>query len=152
MLESNGVDSELIRLLLRDAKLWGALSKLLEDQITVLESLQSSYKNKKWTVLHEDEEKDKVEKKIEAFRNETDALSQKMQKLLGNLRATSENIIQLLTYLIHSLELVAYLTIGIQFDIDCGSAEVDIYEYKHKTSQLDNSKPYDRSVVLILSF
>ena len=132
VLESIGVDSELIRLLLRDAKLWGALSKLLEDQITVLKSLQSNYENNKWTVLHEDEEKEKVEKKIEAFRNETDTLSQKMQKLLGNLTVTSKNIIQLVPPLIHSLELVANLTIGMQFDIVCGSAEVDIYEQKHK--------------------
>ncbi|MCJ1271167.1 Ankyrin-2 [Lobaria immixta] len=94
VLESNGSDSKLIRLLLSDARLWGTLRKLLEDQITTLRSLQGSYENKNWTVLHE-EDKDTLEGKLKSFRDETDSLNQKVNELLVNLASTSQTLIQL---------------------------------------------------------
>lgn len=94
MLKSNGTDSKVISLLLRDARLWGQLSKLLEDQIATLRILQRSYENKNLTVLHE-EDKDSLKIKMKDFGEKIDSLSQKVQKLLANLAATSQTLIQL---------------------------------------------------------
>lgn len=94
MLESSGTDSNLVKFLLRDARLWEVLSKLLEDQITTLKSLHESYQNKSWTVLYE-EDLDQLQDKIWAFGEKTDILNHKVQNLLGNLTATSQNLIQL---------------------------------------------------------
>lgn len=105
VLKSNGTEPVLIKLLLRDARLWGVLSKLLEDQITTLKNLQGSYENKNWTVLHE-EDKDKLEGKIKAFSDETDSLGRRVQKLLENLTATSQTLIQLVKRSIPNLRLI----------------------------------------------
>lgn len=94
ILQSNGTDSKFVRSLVSDARLWAVLSKLLEDQITTLRSLLGSYENKHWTVLHE-EEKDKLQLKIEDFRDEINILTEKVPKLLGNLTETSQTLIQL---------------------------------------------------------
>ena len=94
MLESSGTDSNLVKFLLRDARLWGILSKLLEDQITTLHALHESYQNKSWTVLNE-EDLDQLQDNICAFYDKTDILNHKVQNLLGNLTATSQNLIQL---------------------------------------------------------
>lgn len=112
VLKSNGIDSKLIKFLLRDARLWGVLSKLLEDQIKTLKSLQESYENKSWTVLHE-ENKDQLEGKIKAFRDEIESLSQKVQQLLGNLTATSQTLIQLVRQSIPTLRILANMATGV---------------------------------------
>ena len=94
MLDSNGTNAKLIRFLLQDAKIWESLSRLLKDQVTTLRSLEESYENKNWTILHE-EDKDKVEAKIKAFEDETNRLSDEVQESLRNLTATSQTLIQL---------------------------------------------------------
>lgn len=99
MLDSNGTDAKLIRFLLQDAKIWEVLSRLLKDQVMTLRSLEESYENKNWTILHE-EDKDKVEEKIKAFRDDTDRLSDEVQESLRNLTATSQTLIQLVKTLV----------------------------------------------------
>lgn len=94
MLDSNGTNTKLISDLLQDAKRWGVLDHLLNDQVKTLRSLEGSYENKNWTILHE-EDKKKVEKKINDFKKETNVLSQDVQKLLENLTTTSQTLIQL---------------------------------------------------------
>ena len=112
MLKSGGIDSKLIKFLLRDARLWEVLSKLLEDQIKTLNSLLGSYESKTWTVLHE-EDKDRLERKIEDFRDEIESLSLKVQKLLGNLIATSQTQIQLVKQSTPTLRTLANVAIGV---------------------------------------
>jgi hypothetical protein len=94
VLKSNGAESKLIKTLLHDARLWGLLRKLLEDQTVALRNLQGSYKNKNWAVLHE-KEKDQTEKDIKKFESETDGLATEVQENLNKLTATSQDLIQL---------------------------------------------------------
>lgn len=94
VLDSNGTNTKLISDLLQDAKLWEVLDHLLNDQVKTLRSLEGSYENKNWTILHE-EDKKKVEEKIKAFKDETNGLSQEVQQLLENLTKTSQTLIQL---------------------------------------------------------
>ncbi|MCJ1468852.1 Ankyrin-2 [Pseudocyphellaria aurata] len=101
VLQSNGTDSKLIKSLLRDARLWGILSKLLEDQIKVLRSVQGSYENNSWVLYKEGKElykegKNNLEhRQIREFEKETNDLSTKVQTQLGDLTATSQTLIQL---------------------------------------------------------
>lgn len=111
MLNSNGADSKLIKLLLRDARLWGVLSKLLEDQITALQTLQESYENENWTALHE-EDKDQLKGKIQGFEHERYSLKKK-EELIENLAGTSQNLIQLVKPSIPSPRILANLAIGV---------------------------------------
>lgn len=131
VLKSNGTDSQLIKSLLSDARLWGVLNKLLEDQVSALKSLQGSYENENLTVLHEEDSKER-KRKIKDFSNITDSrsphsLSQK-SKLLEKLTKTSETLIQMVKQPIFSLKILANMATGVQSDIDCGSSEVNVYE------------------------
>lgn len=111
MLNSNGTDSKLIKLLLRDARLWGVLSKLLEGQNTALKALQESYENENWTVLHE-EDKDQLKGKIKDFIRERHSLKKK-DELIDNLAKTSQNLIQLVNPSILGPRISANLVIGV---------------------------------------
>jgi hypothetical protein len=79
VLESNGTESEVIKILLRDARLWGWLSTLFEDQTATLKILQGSYESKNRTVLHE-QGKDKTEQEIQAFAEEMNTLVKQVLK------------------------------------------------------------------------
>lgn len=89
---SNGRDSELIRDLLLDARLWGWLRKLSEGQTLTLRTFERKYRS--WTVLHE-EGKEETEKKLRLFRREINSLTDQMGLKLKGLEAASQELIQL---------------------------------------------------------
>ena len=91
-MKSNGTQPELIKTLLRDARLWGLLNKLLEDQIVTLKTLRGSYES--WAVLHE-QGKDKTLKENQTFGDKTDILADQGHQKFKNLTATSQDLIQL---------------------------------------------------------
>lgn len=84
---SNGRDSELIRDLLLDARLWGWLRKLSESQTLILRTFERNYKG--WTVLHE-EDKEKIDKKFQFIKRENKSLNDQMDPKLQGLEAVSE--------------------------------------------------------------
>ncbi len=94
VLKSNGTESEVIKILLRDARLLGWLSKLLEDQMLTLKTLERNYTHKNWSVLHE-QDKDKTETVIRKFGKEIDSLAEHMHHKLGDLTSKSQDLIQL---------------------------------------------------------
>ena len=75
----------------------------------------------------DEEGKEMLKGKIRAFRDERDRLNQKVQKLLENLTATSQALIQLDRLPVPSLRIPVDMAIGVQSDIDYGSPEVNIY-------------------------
>lgn len=88
MLKSRGSEKNLIDALLHDARLWGRLSGLLEDQAVVL---ITSFRVKNWKLLYEEEDPEKfdeLQKKVNKFAEET-------RGKLKNLTATSQELIQL---------------------------------------------------------
>lgn len=105
-------DSKLTKSLLRNARLWGVLSKLLDSQIKTLETLQQSYENKRWAALHE-EDSDKLEMKIRQFQIEISKMGSKVRTLLRDLTATSQSLIQLVRKSIPSLKILANLAVAI---------------------------------------
>lgn len=112
MLESNGTESELIKKLLRDVRLLGRLSKLLEDQLVTIRTLQGKYENKSWKVLYEQDE-DKTREAIKKFKCKADTLADEVHTRLGSLTATSNELIQLVKQSIFSLRTQANIEIGI---------------------------------------
>lgn len=90
---SNGGDPKLIRDLLLDARLWGWLRKLSEDQAKTLKTLERKYETS-WTVLHE-EGKDVTEEKLKSFKQETANLTDQMDRKLKDLEVASQELIQL---------------------------------------------------------
>lgn len=111
MLKSSGIDSQLIKALLRDARLWGQLSKLLEGQIVALKSLQESYGNQNSTVLHEG--RDETSNTIREFGEKRDNLAKQLHEKFKHLTSTSQELIQLVKQSTLALRIEAYMTIGI---------------------------------------
>jgi len=109
-LKSNGTQPELIQSLLRDARLWGLLNKLLEDQIVTLKTLRGRYES--WAVLHE-QGKDKIIKEIQTFGGETDILAKQVHEKFKYLTATSQDLIQLVKRSTPTSRLRANTAIGI---------------------------------------
>ncbi len=106
MLKSNGAESELIKILLRDARLLGWLNKLLEDQIVILETLQGNYKKKNWSVLHE-QDKYKTEGDVQSFGDEIVSLDKQVHEKFRSLTSTSQDLIQLVKLSMLTLRLPA---------------------------------------------
>lgn len=78
----------LIEVLLRDARLWGLLSELLEYQVMILDG---SFGIKNWAILYEQENP----VNISELKNKTDELARQLRGKLKNLTATSQELIQL---------------------------------------------------------
>ena len=70
------------------------LAKLFGDQIAILKSVRESYENKRWTVLREGCD-DELDRKITAFKDETERLNKKVGDWLETLTTTSQTLIQL---------------------------------------------------------
>jgi hypothetical protein len=88
VLGSRGLENGLIEVLLRDARLWGWLSSLLEEQVTIL---RESFETKNWAVLFEQDDSGQSQH----LKHKTDEMAKQLREKLKNLTALSQELIQL---------------------------------------------------------
>jgi hypothetical protein len=133
----SGNNPSLIQRILKDAQLLELLKANLKKQVQSLVSFHKSYGSDEWRALHE-QSSYQLQEFMKRFGDDIDDMKKECDEQLAALSESSQNIIQLVIMFPWRSQLQILTTSsGIQLDIHCRSAEINIYQPKHETTELD---------------
>ncbi|KAL9603878.1 MAG: hypothetical protein Q9179_002039 [Wetmoreana sp. 5 TL-2023] len=130
ILKSSGNNPELIQNLLHNAHLLEQLRANLNEQTERLAKFAEQYQDASSRILHEMPYKD-VKSRMDNFSKAIQKLDKYAGQQLRNLNTSSQNMIELVRTYIDEPKQGLIADTGIQFDIYCRSAEIDVNKQKH---------------------
>lgn len=134
VLRLSGKNPSLVQRLLNDAQLLESLKDNLKKQVQSLVSFHKNYSSDAWRALHE-QPSDQLTEFMKKFEDDINDLKRECEEQLNTFSESSQNIIQLVIILPKRSQLQSLTTTsGIQLDIHCRSAEINLDKPQHETT------------------